>query len=211
MPPEPASSSDLELVRGAREGDERAFEALVRRHQDAIYGLVMRMVGERDAAEELTQDTFVRAWRSLDGFRGEAQFSTWLYRIAVNLLRDRHASRAARDRRSEVSLDDGNLLLTPLAAREPSPAEDLEAAETEARYHRALAELDDDLRAAFLLRHQEGLTPAEIAGVLGISESNAKVRVHRARRLILDSLRQPPCGRKPNPPWRRPPPRKWKR
>jgi RNA polymerase sigma-70 factor (ECF subfamily) len=185
-----ASSSDLELVQGAREGNERAFEALVRRHQDSIYGLVMRMVGERDIAEELTQDTFVRAWRNLDGFRGEAQVSTWLYRIAVNLLRDRHASRAARERRSEVSLDDVNLPLAPLAASEPSPVEALEAEEAGAQYRRALADLDPDHRAAFLLRHQEGLAPAEIAGVLGISESNAKVRVHRARRMILDMLRK---------------------
>jgi RNA polymerase sigma-70 factor (ECF subfamily) len=178
------------LVRRARDGDPAAFDQLVRRHQDAVHGLVRRMVGEAEAARELTQDAFIRAWRGLGSFREEARFSTWIFRIAVNLCLDHRGSRHERERRVETSLASPELERRPLASPEPGPAEKLEERELAAALQAALEDLDPAHRAAFLLRHQEGLSPAEIAEVLSISESNAKVRVHRAREAILQEMRR---------------------
>ena len=177
-------------MRRARAGEAPAFAELVRRHQDAIYGLIVRMVGEAATAEELTQDTFLRAWRKCASFRGDSRVSTWLYRIAVNLCRDHRDSRRARQGRLETSLDDPARGPLDLVAKGPRPDELLQEREVARAFQRALEELDADHRAAFLLRHQEGLGPAEIAAALGISEANAKVRVHRARRGILATLRR---------------------
>jgi RNA polymerase sigma-70 factor (ECF subfamily) len=185
-----ARDPDVELLRQARSGEAHAFEALVRKHQDAIFGLAVRMVGEAATAEELTQDTFLRAWRSLPGFRGESRVSTWLYRIAVNLCLDHLDSRHARTRRRETNLEAPGDSPSALVSRQPGPDERLEELEVSAAFQDALGDLDAGHRAAFLLRHQEGLAPAEIASALGITPSNAKVRVHRARQTILASLRR---------------------
>jgi RNA polymerase sigma-70 factor (ECF subfamily) len=181
---------DVELLRRTRAGEAPAFAELVERHQDAIYGLIFRMVGEATTAEELTQDTFLRAWHKGESFRGESKVSTWLYRIAVNLCRDHRESRRARQTRLETSLDDPARGPMDLVARGMRPDERLQEREIAGAFQRALDELDADHRAAFLLRHQEGLGPAEIAAVLGISAANAKVRVHRARQRILSTLRR---------------------
>lgn len=185
------ADADIALVGRARQGDPRAFAELMGRHQSRIYGLIMRIVGDRASAEELTQDTFLRVWKNLEGFRGDANAATWLYSIAVNLCRDHLGGRQVRQRRCEVGLCDSDM--GPAAQSlpgPPGPDRQLEEKEVALAFRRALEELDPDHRAAFLLRHQEGLSPAEIAQALGISESNAKVRVHRARRRILATLRQ---------------------
>jgi RNA polymerase sigma-70 factor, ECF subfamily len=181
---------DVGLVAQAREGDSGAFDQLVRKHQAAMYGLIMRMVGETAVAEELTQDTFLRAWRNLGGFREASLFSTWLYRIAVNLCRDHLGSWEKRRRQVEVGLDGPDQKPLPLVSPGPGPDARLEEREMAATFQNALEALDPVHRAAFLLRHQEGLTPAEIAGALGISVANAKVRVHRARAMIMEAMRK---------------------
>lgn len=181
---------DEQLVQRVREGDERAFEELVRRHEEAIYGLVARLSGQAEVAEEIAQDVFVQAWRHIDRFRGDAKVSTWLYRIAINLCRDRHDGREARGRRLETSLEETMQAGAAFASPDGAPDERIEEEEAAAGFRRALAALDEEHRAAFLLRHQEGLTPAEIARITGISEANAKVRVHRARQMILATLRE---------------------
>lgn len=181
---------DDQLVQRVREGDERAFEELVRRHQEAVYGLVARMSGQAETAEEIAQDVFLQAWRHIDGFRGDAKVSTWLYRIAINLCRDRHESRGARGRRLETSLEESMEAGAAFVSPERAPDEHIEEEEAARGFQQALSSLDEEHRAAFLLRHQEGLTPAEIARIAGISESNAKVRVHRARQMILATLRR---------------------
>jgi RNA polymerase sigma-70 factor (ECF subfamily) len=159
-------------------------------HQDRIYGLVLRMVREASLAEELTQDTFIKAFRNLGSFRGEARLTTWLYRIAVKLCHDHRQSVAARVRRQETSLD-----ATEGPAGEPPapggrPDEVLAEGEVARHFQAGLEALEPTLREAFLLRHQEGLAYEEIAAVLEITRSNAKVRVHRARERILETLRQ---------------------
>jgi len=180
---------ERQLLALARGGDAGAYGKLVRSHQDAIYGLVTRLVRDSAVAEELTQDTFLKAYRKLDTFRGDARFSTWLYRIAVNLCHDYRASAVARMRREETSLNVPESAGFGLAARGSSPDEHTVTLEVTQAFQQCLDALDDTYRVAFLLRHQEDRNYEEIAGVLGISLSNAKVRVHRAREAILRGLR----------------------
>jgi RNA polymerase sigma-70 factor (ECF subfamily) len=174
------------LLRRARAGDTRAYGRLVLAHQDRIYGLIVRMVRDSSLAEELTQDAFLKAYRSLDSFREEARFTTWLYRIAVNLCHDQRHSLAARKRERETDLDEQEHGTLDPTSR---PDEAMEASEAAAHFQAGLDALEPKYREAFLLRHQEGLSYEEIAGILEISKSNAKVRVHRAREMILDVLR----------------------
>ena len=146
------------------------------------------MVREPALAEELTQDAFIKAYRNLSSFRGEARFTTWLFRIAVNLCHDHRESLAARVQRKEASLD--GLEQQGLNARAVTsrPDELVEDREVAAGFQAGLDALGARYREAFLLRHQEGLGYEEIAEILEISKANAKVRVHRAREMILDAL-----------------------
>ena len=178
-----------QLVTAARRGDVEAFGELVKRYQSVIYGLVTRLVQGPEVAEELTQDAFVKAFKSLDSFRGDAKFSTWLYRIAVNVCHDYNASVAARMRRMETSLDRPE---SPVlgSRRESGPDQVVMTRRLHADFARCLAGIPPGNRVAFVLRHQEGMDYKEIAQVLSISESNAKVRVHRARDAVLKGLRE---------------------
>ena len=187
---DPRADREVErkLLRKARGGDTRAYGRLVLAHQDLIYGLVLRMVRDRALAEEITQDAFVKAYRSLGTFREESRFSTWLYRIAVNLCHDQRQSQSARNRGRETVLDEPDLdKLDPGAVTRPD--EVVEASEAASHFRAGIEALDPKYREAFLLRHQEGLSYGEIAEILDISESNAKVRVHRARETVIQALR----------------------
>ena len=174
----------------ARAGDTRAYRDLVRVHQDAIFGLVARLVRDRLLAEEITQDVFLKAYRSLGSFRGDSRFSTWLYRIAVNLCHDHHASVAARIRRNETGLETGTGSAHEPWSSTPAPDDALVAREAAEAFQAGLDALESPYREAFVLRHQDDLGYDEIAEVFGISRNNAKVRVHRAREMILGALRK---------------------
>ena len=158
-------------------------------HQDEIFGLVSRMVRNREIAEELTQDIFMKAYRGLGKFQEKASFSTWIYRIAVNHVRDHVTSRGARDHSRESSLDSEELAAFEPVSALPGPEEHFGEAEAAGLFRRALESLEQHMKEAFLLRHQEGRNYDELAVILGITRSNAKVRVHRAREKILAALR----------------------
>lgn len=165
------------LVEAARAGDLDAFELLVRRHQGLVYRLALRMLGSEADAEDVAQETFVQAWRSLGRFRGDSTFGTWLFRIATNRCLNVIASR-----RVTVTLDEGHVAV----GGDPS-----ETAERRARLHEVMAailELSAEQRAALVLRELEGLAYEEIATVLGISLTAVKGRVHRARLALVARL-----------------------
>jgi len=167
------------LVELARAGDENAFEALVREHQDRAYAVALRMTGSHHDAQDVVQDAFLHAWQGLPGFRGDAQFSTWLTSIVLNSC---HALRRAA-RPTDPLRDD-----TPTA---PSPAADtvaVAAAHQHAAQDAVLA-LPFDQRAALVLHVFSGYSHAHVGQVLGISENAAKVRVHRARQSITIQLK----------------------
>jgi RNA polymerase sigma-70 factor (ECF subfamily) len=182
---------DATLVERAREGANDAFGRLVERYQNRVYRLVRRIVGD-DEAEDALQETFLSAWRALPRFKGDAAFSTWIYRIATNAA----LMRLRKRRPDVVSLDaplkdaEGEVTSSSLDLRDWSATPDEELINAEARLamEEAIARLPDDWRAAFLLRDVEGMSNSDAAAVLELSIPAFKARVHRARLFLRDRL-----------------------
>ena len=174
-----ADLSDGTLIERWRRGDERAATALVERHAGAVARFVASL-GARDDVEELVQDTFVRAFGSLDGFRSASSLRTWLFTIARNLLRDR--LRAARGKRGAVPVEEHHALTGHDAL------DHLVADETEGRLAAAVARLTPMQRQVFTLRVTEGLSYREIAEVVGSTEGAARVHYFNAVRAIKEWL-----------------------
>ena len=176
-------TSDEDLVQRCRSGDRSAFELLFTRHRDSVFNVALSISGNRELAEDITQEVFVRAYLGLSGFRGGCRFSTWLYRIAVNqALRMR--SVGSRRAEKEQALDD--VILTSDA---PGPEESAERSETENRVRRAIADLPPAQRAVIGLRYIEGLDLAEVAEILGSPLGTVKSRVHHALKSMSFALR----------------------
>ncbi|MFO7700574.1 MAG: sigma-70 family RNA polymerase sigma factor [Acidimicrobiia bacterium] len=172
-----------DLVERARAGDRDAFGELVRIHQHEVYTLAVRLVHDRDLAADVTQDAFVRAWRAMPKFRGDAKFSTWLHRITVN------TAWTHRTRRNRVRLDP----LESLAAEPEStfldPIRAGESAILAPTIAEALASLSSSVRAVVVLKDIYDWSHAEIADHLDITVTAAKVRLHRGRKELRESLR----------------------
>ncbi len=173
---------DAELVRRAAEGDDAAFDELVRRYSGRIYGLLARLVGDAALAEDAAQETFVRAWRAIGRFRGDAKFTTWLYRIAVN---EGNRILAREARRELVLYDDVMLEVPDLTADTHSQ---VETGELRAQIEAGLAELPEHYRAAILLRDVEGFSNEEAAEILELNLRNFKSRLHRGRMALRERL-----------------------
>jgi RNA polymerase sigma-70 factor (ECF subfamily) len=167
------------LVARARGGDQSAFESVYRMHAAQVFGVCLRLAGDRREAEELAQDAWVRAWERLATFRGDATFGTWMHRLTVNLLLDRRRS-DARWRRRVVSMEeDGQAERRPATAAPAGARLDLE---------RAVATLPDGARLVFLLHEVDGYKHREIADRLGVAVGTVKAQLHRARKLLKDAL-----------------------
>lgn len=159
----------------AREGDPGAFDRLYREHAGRVHAICLRITADRRRAEELTQDVFVRCWKRLPSFRGESRFTTWLYRVAVNLaLDDRRRVRRRRERRSEGDPDD--------LRSAPDPADERMDLE------RAVAGLPRGARVAVVLHDIEGYRYEEVAEMMGVSLGTVKSQIHRGRRLLRERL-----------------------
>ncbi len=172
-----ADAADVERlwVERARAGDTGAFRALVDRHRDRAYGLALRIVRSPGDAEEVAQDAFVRAWRALPRFRGDARFGTWLHRIVARRAFDRVA--ALRSRRGrETSLEEAKDL-AERAAADPAPAEGGERP----RLERLMARLSETQRAAVTLYYYEDRSVEEVARILAMPENTVKTHLSRAR------------------------------
>ena len=167
-----------ELARAAAGGDEAAFEELVRLHEKKVYNLALRMCGNPEDAADAAQEAFLAAWKGLPNFRGEAGFSTWLYRLTSNAAID-HLRRTKRQR-TEASLDDESLRLDA-ADDAPSPQTQAEGEELRAAVLSGLAQLSDDHRQALTLRELQELSYEEIAAVLEVDLGTVKSRISRAR------------------------------
>ncbi|HEX6237973.1 MAG TPA: RNA polymerase sigma factor [Acidimicrobiales bacterium] len=172
-----------ELVTAARGGDRAAFDALVRLTYAETYTLAYRLTGNEDDARDVVQDAYLRAYRGLRRFRGEAQFSTWMYRITANCAAT-YLGRRARHRHDD--LDDSGPVVDPRTDHDPQLRAD--ADDLRARLRVALDGLPPRLRAVVVLRDVYDLSHNAIAAELGISESAAKVRLHRARRKLRDQI-----------------------
>lgn len=179
----PMPADLAELVTAAQAGERSAFDELVRRTYTDTFTLAYRLTGDEEDARDVVQETYLRAYRGLARFRGDAQFSTWLYRITANCATT-HLGRRARHRHDPLPDD------APLRDERPAaqPELRLEHAGTRAELREALRRLPPKLRAVVVLRDVYDLPHEAIAAELGISESAAKVRLHRARRKLREEL-----------------------
>ena len=166
---------DAILVHAAQDGDLEAFEALVRRHQAAVYRIALRLLGSSADAQDATQDTFVRAWQGLPKFRFDSAVSTWLYRIVTRRCLDLIAARRPTEDLHELELE----------TAEAGPAKSVEQRERLMAVTHAIATLPGEQRAALVLREFEGLSHEQLADVLGISVPAVKGRIHRARLAVI--------------------------
>ena len=176
---------EKELILRCQQGDEAAFEALIHLHEKKIYALCRQMCRDEDDALEAAQDAFLAVWRGIGGYRADAAFSTWLYRLAANACLDILRRRRKRD--SDVSLDDEENLLNPVDPA-PQPEELTERDETRRAVREALLALPDDYREVLLLRETEQLSYAEIAEVTGLEVGTVKSRISRARLALRNYL-----------------------
>lgn len=170
---------DLKLITDFQNGDVSAFEPIVLRYQDRIYNLCLYMLGNRHDAEDAAQDTFLKAYRSLNDFKPKASLYTWLYRIAVNTCIDHKRKPFFESifRRS----DTGEEMVIDYPSVSPSPEKDYESKQIQSALQKALGELSPKLRAVIVLKEMEGLSYEEIADTLDISIGTVKSRISRAR------------------------------
>jgi len=182
------------LIDRLKERDEQAFNEIVRLYGDKVFSLVYRMIGSRAEAEDIAQEVFITVFKTIDGFRGEAKFSTWLLRIAANQSKNRikYLARRATDPERDGDGDgaEGAVAshIAPLAARIEAPDVMMEAAELDGLLQRAIADLDEEQRLLVVLRDVEELSYEEIGEVTGLPEGTIKSRLHRARMAIKEWL-----------------------
>jgi RNA polymerase sigma-70 factor, ECF subfamily len=167
-----------DLVVRAQSGDQTAFRELYRQHSGRIYALCLRLTGEPRDAEERTQDVFVRLWDKLRSFRGESAFTSWLHRLAVNVVLNERRTTGRRERHVAPVEDPAVLEKHPR-----SPTEGLSI-----DLERAIGELPDGAREVFVLYDIEGYAHGEIAAMVGIAEGTSKAQLFRARQLLREKL-----------------------
>ncbi len=177
-----SGNGDTDVARAAA-GDRGAFERLYRQHVNRVFSLCARMVSDRERAEELTQDVFVRAWDKLHLFRGESSFSTWLHRLTVNVvLNARKSEGRQRSRFEENDEEAGGMDALPGVVGMPLPPGDLLDLED------AITRLPPGARRVFVLHDVEGYKHEEIADMLGVTSGATKAQLHRARLLLREAL-----------------------
>ncbi len=173
---------DKDLVALSLKGDDSAFDMLVRRYKDRVYHVLFHVIAHGEEALDLTQETFVRAYRALPGFRGESQFRTWLFRIALNLARNRLRDFQRKGRNRSVSLEslkEQHRLQSVSSSRTPDQA--LREAELRAALEACLHQLTEPLRLSFSLRIFEGWDYESIAELMDCPKGTVKSRLHTAR------------------------------
>ena len=188
-----SAATDQEVVELARKGEEMAYRELLRRYQRPVFSLIYRMVRDRELAEDLAQETFVKVLNALDRYRPEYKFSSWVFKIANNAAID-HLRRKELD---TLSLEGGPNATTPerieatalqLGDQSESPLEELEARELGSTIERAIGRLRPEYRSCIILRHVEGRPYEEIGGILDLPLGTVKTYIHRARAELRESL-----------------------
>ena len=191
---ENARPTDLDLLRRAREGQWEAFEELVSRFEPRVFGLTRRILNQRQAAEDATQQTFLSVMEHMDGFREEASVATWILRIATNhalkiLRKQRGLKTVPLETQTDSSSDEEGLRRPDFIAEwHNDPADLAEQSEVMHLLRKALEELDEKYRVVFVLRDIEEFSTRETAELLDISVSNVKVRLLRARLQLRERL-----------------------
>ena len=197
--------TDEELIREyLATRNQQLFAVLVRRHQDPVYGMCARILGSQSLADEVAQDVFVAVYKNLDRFRGDAKFTTWLYRVVVNHCKNKQAYRFRRKEKQHESLDQPVELGEGEVKRElpsgrPGPERAVLARERQQILQAGLGQLGEEQRTIIVMRDLQGLPYDEIAECLGVAQGTVKSRLHRARNELknkvgrmLVSLREAP-------------------
>jgi RNA polymerase sigma-70 factor (ECF subfamily) len=197
MPRADASSDDLaerRFVDRLRRYDERAFNELVEAYGHRIYRLVLRMLGRREEAEDMAQEVFVQVFKNIGQFRGDAKLGTWVYRVAVNLCKNRAKYLARRHDDKQDALD-AIAECQPLhqakgitSGQVSRPDQLVEGMQMEALVRKCIGELESDFREALILRDVENLSYDEIVEITGVAEGTVKSRIHRARRMLKERI-----------------------
>ncbi len=180
-----SDAGDMELVAQAWKGDREAFSELVRRYYERVYGTIYSLVGDRDDADDLAQEAFLKAYRSLSNFRGQSQFYTWVYRIGVNCCLDWMKS---RNRRKDVSLEREPWGLDGVFRHPQASDAGVLRKELQAILEQAMETLPVEYRATLVLREIDGLAYDEIAYALGCSVGTVKSRLFRSRAQLREAL-----------------------
>jgi len=171
--------TDSELVARVVEGDHEAFETVMRAHENRVFSVCLRIMGDRERALDATQETFLTVFRKAGQFKGEAALGTWIYRISVNTCYDQ--IRKAKRRGAEPLPD----YLDP---SDPAAEEEMESAAIRPEIQRALLDIPDEFRTAVVLCDIEGLAMAEVGRILGVPVGTVKSRVFRGRRMLANRL-----------------------
>jgi RNA polymerase sigma-70 factor (ECF subfamily) len=194
VPEVPVDTTDAELVRRAKAGDYDALERLATRHEQQVYSLALRILHQRQDAEDVVQQTMLSMLENLAGFREESSFKTWLMRIATHgalkILRKRHGLETVSLESATEPANGGDLIPHPefIADWREAPHELVARGETRELLDDALSRLDEKHRLVFILRDVQGLSVKETAETLGLSEANVKVRLLRARLALRERL-----------------------
>ncbi len=186
-----AAETDQQLVERVQQGDARAFDMLVLKYQHKIFGLISRYVSDADEVQDVAQEAFIKAYRALPKFRGDSQFYTWLYRIAVNTAKNHLVSRSRRPPGSDVEVEDAEYYEGGGALRDiETPENALFGAELREVVNDAIAGLPDDLRTAVTLREFDGLSYEDIADIMDCPVGTVRSRIFRAREAIDARVRE---------------------
>jgi RNA polymerase sigma-70 factor (ECF subfamily) len=176
---------DQELVRRVQRGDSAAFDLLVRKYQHRIVGLIGRYVADWSECQDVAQETFLRAYRALGNFRGDAQFYTWLHRIAVNTAKNHLVASNRRPPTDDIDLDDAEQFASGMRLRDnDTPERELMRQQLEQTVMRAVEALPEELRVAITLREVDGLSYEEIAKKMDCPIGTVRSRIFRAREAI---------------------------
>jgi RNA polymerase sigma-70 factor (ECF subfamily) len=182
-----ALDPDRELVDRWQAGDESAFALLIRRHERRVFGLLLRMLGNVQEAEDVAQETFLNLHRHGHRFRSQSRFSTFLYRVAVNAALNRRRSLGRRRARTEA-LERRQLAGDDLPSSPRDPEDSAAGAQVQARVQREVVSLPPHLRIPLVLFDIEGLSYSDVASVLQVAEGTVKSRIHRARQALRERL-----------------------
>lgn len=191
---QPKATDDTKLVNACKRGDTSAFEQLVKKYQNRMLNIAFRITGNYDDACDITQETFLSAWRKIGDFRGEALFSTWLTSIVINLSRNRLQQMSSNSSRESYSLDSdipgtGGSISHDATCKKPTALEQLEEKELRRFINDCIQGLPVEFREVLVLRDMQELSYNEVSGALGLKDGTVKSRLFRAREGVRDCVR----------------------